>query len=244
MSSTDDAWLPPPRRLDLPPEEVDVWRFSLEQPADVVAALAELLDADERVRAERFAFERVRRQFIVGRGMLRRVLARYLDVDPRDVRFHYGNHGKPRLPESGVAFNLTHSEGRALLGVTGAGEVGVDLECVRRMTDLEGIARRFFAPGEVAALTTLEESLRELAFFHCWTRKEAFIKALGDGLSYPLDQFAVTLHPAEPARLLWVHGEPDAHERWQFTHLDPWPGYVGCVALAAPGWRLRCWECE
>jgi 4'-phosphopantetheinyl transferase len=240
---SEHSWMPPPPTLELAGSDVDVWRFSLEQPAAVVDAFFQLLDADERARAERFAMERVRRQFVVGRGFLRQALARYLQVDPRSVRFAYGNFGKPLLAEeAGLAFNLTHSDERALLGVTRAGELGVDLERVRAMQDLEGIARRFFAPGEVAVLRAVETALRELAFFHCWTRKEAFIKALGEGLSRPLDQFEVTLRPGEPARLLWVQDDPREHERWQFTHLDPWPGYVGCVALAARGWRTRCWE--
>lgn len=235
-------WALPPSVLELADEAVDVWRFSLDQPASVTDALYEFLNADERARTERFAMERVRRQFVIGRGFLRQTLARYLDIDPRAVRFDYGNHGKPQLADGRLSFNLTHSENRALLGLTRTGELGVDLERIRSMQDLEGIARRFFAPGEVAVLTAVEAALRELAFFHCWTRKEAFIKALGEGLSRPLDQFEVTLRPGEPARLLWVHNEPDEHERWQFTHLDPWPGYVGCVARAARDWRVRCWE--
>jgi 4'-phosphopantetheinyl transferase len=238
--STD--WAMPPAALELSEEVVDVWRFSLEQPPAVVDALYDLLDPDERARTERFAMERVRRQFVVGRGCLRQILARYLHRDPRDLRFDYGNYGKPQLATGGLAFNLTHSDSRALLGVTRGGELGVDLERIRSMQDLEGIARRFFAPGEVAVLTAVDAALRELAFFHCWTRKEAFIKALGEGLSRPLDQFEVTLRPGEPARLLWVHNEPREHARWQFTHLDPWPGYVGCVARAARDWRIRCWD--
>lgn len=239
---SEQTWSPPPSDLELIGADVDVWRFSLEQPADVIAELYELLNAEERARAARFAMDWLQRHFIVGRGILRQTLARYLHVDPRAVRFAYGNFGKPQLPEAGVAFNLTHSGGRALLGVTRAGELGVDLEQVRKMQDLEGIARRFFAPGEVAVLTAVDASWRERAFFHCWTRKEAFIKALGEGLSRPLDQFEVTLRPGDPAQLLWVQDEPTEHERWQFTHLDPWPGYVGCVALAARGWTTRCWE--
>lgn len=242
MSLSSHAWHSPPGTLDLSGDAVDVWRFSLDQPAETLNELFSLLDAEERERADRFALERVRRQFVVGRGFVRQTLARYLHTDPRAIRFTYGNFGKPLLHERGLAFNLTHSDGRALLGITPSGELGVDLERIRRMEDLEGIARRFFAPGEVSVLTSVSLELRERAFFHCWTRKEAFIKALGEGLSRPLDQFEVTLRPGEPAQLLWVLDDPDEHHRWQFAHLDPWPGYVGCIARAARGWSMRCWE--
>jgi 4'-phosphopantetheinyl transferase len=235
-------WTAAPDPLPLPKGEVHVWRLALEQPAARIEELHQLLDPGERARAERFLLERVRRQFIVGRGFLRLTLGRYLGCDPASLRFAYGNHGKPMLEGGDVHFNLTHSQERALLGVTRVGELGVDLERARSLQDLEGIARRFFAPREVDTLLALAVQERELAFFNCWTRKEAFIKAVGEGLARALDQFEVSLQPREPARLLWVAEDEAEPGRWALEHLEPWPGYVGCVALPARGWRLRCWH--
>jgi 4'-phosphopantetheinyl transferase len=235
-------WQAPPDRPELGAGEIHVWRFSLEQPQDRVDDFFGMLSPEERARAERGLLERVRRQAIVGRGFLRRTIARYLDRDPSSLSFTFNNYGKPALPESGLSFNLTHSDGRGLLAVTRIGELGVDLERVRPMQDLEAIARRFFAPGEVEVLVSVEESLRELAFFQCWTRKEAFIKALGEGLARPLDQFEVSLRPGEPARLVWVKDAENEPAGWRFHHLTPWPEYVGCVAIPAQDWVIRSWE--
>jgi 4'-phosphopantetheinyl transferase len=242
MAVESTSWHPAPECVELLDDEVHVWRLSLEQPADRMDQLFQLLDPAEQARAERFLLERVRRQFVVGRGFLRLTLGRYLGRDPRSLRFTYGNYGKPTLEGAEVHFNLSHSEERALLGITRVGELGVDLERARKLEDLEGIARRFFAPREVDTLLTVPAEARELAFFNCWTRKEAFIKAVGEGLARALDQFEVSLQPGASPELLWVAEDEQEPARWGLEHLEPWPGYVGCVALPARGWRLRCWH--
>jgi len=229
--------------LTLAQGEVHVWRFGLEPPDDCVQRLWTTLAVEERDRAARFHFERHRRRFVAGRGFLRAVLGRYLHQQPQRLRFRYGMHGKPAVEAAGdVHFNLSHSGDAALLGVTRGREIGVDLERVRPRDHLEELAQRFFAPGEVTALATVGAAEKELAFFSCWTRKEAFLKAGGEGLARPLDQFTVSLRPDEPAHLLAVEGDPEEASRWSLRTLTPWPGFVACLALRDHDWNLRCWD--
>jgi len=154
---------------------------------------------DERQRAERFRFERDRRRFIVAHGVLRDILGRYLKCSPAQVSFSYNQYGKPALAQEseaiGLRFNMSHSHEVALYALTRAREVGVDVELLREDFASLEIAERFFSRSEVALLNSLAPELRTDGFFNCWTRKEAYIKALGEGLSHPLDRFAVSLAP-------------------------------------------------
>ncbi|MGH7173493.1 MAG: 4'-phosphopantetheinyl transferase family protein [Gemmataceae bacterium] len=226
-------------------EEVHVWRIALEVRDALLARLRETLADDEQRRAERFHFEKDRRHFIAGRGALRALLACYMAQSPEEVRFAYSNYGKPRLADelaaSDLRFNLTHSHGLALLAVTRGRDIGVDVEHLRDMErDGEPLAERFFSPCESAALRSLPQELRREAFFHCWTRKEAYIKANGKGLSLPLDQFDVSLRPGEAAALLATRHDPDEVRRWSMWSLLPAEGYVGAVAVEGHSWRLWC----
>jgi len=236
-------WSAAPPTFAAAAEEVHAWRFRLDPPDDSVKRLEVTLADDERARAQRFYFERHRRRFIVGRGTLRAILGRYLHQKPESLRFGYGMHGKPAVEGSGdLHFNLSHSAEAGLLGVARGREIGVDLEQVRPREHLDELAQRFFAPSEVTDLEAVEAAAREQAFFNCWTRKEAFLKAGGEGLARPLDQFSVTLRPGEPARLLAVAGDPEEAARWALRTLTPWPGFVACVARRDHGWILRCWD--
>ncbi|MFN4259646.1 MAG: 4'-phosphopantetheinyl transferase family protein [Gemmataceae bacterium] len=229
------CWPEPP---PLTPGVVQVWSAAQDGYADWRAWLP-LLTAEERRKAERFHFERDRRRFAVCRGLLRVLLSRYLDMPPTAIALTYGNHGKPALACQRVRFNVSHSHGWALLAFTLDREIGVDLEKLRPLRNAEGLARRFFAPREAAVLLGLPEAERLAAFFRCWTRKEAYIKAIGTGLACPLDQFAVTLAPGEPAQLLWVANRADEVARWSMTHLDPAPGFVAALIAEGHDWR---WE--
>jgi 4'-phosphopantetheinyl transferase len=226
--------------------EVHVWSAPLDPPEEAVRLYGALLAPDERARAERFRFERDRRRFTVARGVLRSMLGRYLELDPRRVEFLYESHGKPALAGeaagAGLRFNVSHSGEMALYAVSGGRELGVDVEEVRSMEDGLDIAERFFSASEVAAFRALPAELRDDAFFNCWTRKEAFIKAVGEGLSFPLHVFDVSLAPGEPARLL-ASRDPDQAERWSLRGLpDPAPGYRAAVVVEGEGWSLRCWR--
>lgn len=230
---------------DPQPESV-VWArcFRLHADEAEVAGLSALLAPDERARAGRFYFARHRRQFIVARGGLRRTLGEQLGVAPERLVFAYGPQGKPELAwpaRSGMAFNLSHAGERALLAWTRAGEIGVDIECLRPVTP--GLAERFFAPEEAAALAALPAAEQTAAFFRCWTRKEAYLKALGSGLARPLDGFVVSLAPGQPAELLAVRGDPEEARHWRLEHLDPAPGYCAAIAMRRTAWDLQ-WGIE
>lgn len=233
-------WFPPPPRYDLPPDEVHVWFARLERP---VEALRGLLAADEQARAARFYFEKDRRHYVAARGILRQLIGRYLAVAPQQAAFAYAEKGKPYLADNpDFGFNVAHSHGAALLAFGRRRALGVDLELVRPLEDGERIARRFFSAWEVAQYTAVSPAKRPQAFFNCWTRKEAYIKAIGDGLSCPLDSFDVTLTPGEPARLLRVGGSETAAARWQLESLTPAAGFVGAVMADGAPWRLRCFH--
>jgi 4'-phosphopantetheinyl transferase len=239
-------WRLPPETFILGSDEVHVWRATLDQPPSQIESFRHTLAADEHARAERFYFQRDREHFIVARGVLRSLLGCYLNKAPECLSFRYSSYGKPALAgESGgntVRFNLSHSHRVALYAVTRGREVGIDLERIRFDLDVEQIAERFFSRWEIATLLTLPPEVQRQAFFLCWTRKEAYIKARGEGLSLPLDQFDVSLIPGEPAALLSTHQGSHEALRWSLQELTPAPGYVAALAVEGRGWRLACWQ--
>jgi 4'-phosphopantetheinyl transferase len=196
--------------------------------------LRPLLSPDELTRAARFYFDRDRHRFIVCRALLRTLLADALDSHPAALKFAYGHAGKPHLTGGLLHFNVSHGQDHALLAFTTAGEIGVDVEVSRRFSELDDIAERFFSPPEVAALHALPEDEQSDAFFRCWTRKEAYIKARGDGLGWPLDRFAVSLTAADPARLLWVADAADDVAHWSMHDIPLPDGARGAVAVRRP----------
>lgn len=241
----DDKWGAPPQELALPAGEVHVWRANLDRPAGEMARLAERLAPEEEERAGRFYFERDEKRFVAGRGLLRTLLGRYLDMAPGAIQFQYGPQGKPALAagcgDGSLAFNLSHSHDMALYAFARRRAVGVDVEQVRPLAEAVNIARRFFSPQEVAAMQAAPAAQREMVFFEIWTRKEAYIKALGEGLSRPLRGFSVALGE-ERAPLRYVEGDAAEAARWRLAPLFPGPGYVAAVAVEGDGWRLRCWQ--
>lgn len=225
---------------------VHVWRASLAQPSAVQQQLAALLSADERDRAARFHFARDRRRFTAGRGILRLLVARYLAIDPAHVLFEYGRHGKPALAAvqraGDLRFNLAHSGECALLAFARGREVGVDVEQPRPVDNMAQVVARTFSGAEQAALRALPDSAQQQAFFTCWTRKEAYIKARGTGLALPLDSFDVALDPQAPARLLATRDEPGAAQQWTLCALAPGAGLVAALGVEGSDWRLACWQ--
>lgn len=242
------SWPCQPPKLSIDSNEVHVWRATLEECPRSIDRYLHTLAVDEQTKAERFYFQRDRERFIVAHGILRAILGLYLNRPPRCVSFCYGDHGKPALSmNSGgdsLNFNMSHSHGIALYAVAKSRQVGVDLEFLRDDLEVQQIAERFFSPGEISGLRALPAGLRRHAFFLCWTRKEAYIKARGEGLSLPLDQFDVSLTPGKPAVLL--NTRPDSAEalRWSLQELTPGPGYVAAIAAEGGGWSLSCWQAE
>jgi 4'-phosphopantetheinyl transferase len=219
--------------------EVHLWVASTALGPEEAERARALLDEAERERADRFYFERDRLRFTAARAILRVLLARYLGgaCAARDVRFGYGPRGKPQLGEpgqraSGVRFNLAHSHEVAVYGFTRNREIGVDVEHARPLPDLDSIACRFFCAGEREALEAIPAGeARMAAFYRCWTRKEAFVKLLGDGLSYPLDRFRVSLEERGGSLLEWVEGVDDVGARWEVGAFEVARGYAGAFAV-------------
>lgn len=202
---------------------------------ETVRSLAARLSDAERQRAERFALDRDCRRFIVARGRLRQLLAARLALPPESVELVYGPRGKPALAShfagSGWRFNVSHSGEVAAYAFARGREVGIDVEAVRTLRDSDSIAARFFSRQENAAYRALDPCEKDVGFFNCWTRKEAFIKALGDGLYHPLDRFDVSLAPAEPARILRVEGTSGDECGWRLESFFPAAGFVGAVVI-------------
>jgi 4'-phosphopantetheinyl transferase len=224
--------------------EVHLWAVSLEASPEREMVLRRLLTREEAARADRFHFDRHRRRFIVRRGVLRLLLAAYLGDDPARVRFGEGEKGKPYVPQDAVVpleqlyFNLSDSKDLAVYAFTRGAELGVDVEILRPMPDALQIAERFFSAEERECLRRVPPEATARAFFNCWTRKEAYIKAIGEGLSEPLDRFSVTLLPDEPARFVHLGGDRERAAAWTLHHLVPEDGAVGALALEGEGWRI------
>lgn len=235
------AWTAPPQELRLQENEIHLWRATLDCEAAALRRFEGTLAPEEKARAAKFVFPRDRDHFIAARGILRELLGNYLGRDPQSVDFAYGAQGKPRLggPDSGrpVRFNLSHSHGLAVYALTLEREVGVDLEPIRPDFATHDIAERFFSVEEVAELQALPQALRPEGFFLCWTRKEAYIKARGEGLGIPLDSFRVSLTPGEREILTSADSG-----RWTLRAFQPAEGFAGAVVAEGSGWQLRPWQ--
>ena len=223
-------------------DEVHVWTAALDDAHWDVTALGHTLSSDERRRSEALRCSRQRRRFVVGRGLLRRLLARYTGVGPRDLAFAYGGAGKPELAGtvgwSDLRFNVSHSQGVALYGLMRGRRIGVDVEVRRHLADLGEVARSCCSEREVAMLEGLPPAWRQVAFYWAWTRKEAVLKALGTGLSIAPDRVEVTLLPHEPAAVLAVDGDRSAAAGWSLFDVALGRTWTATVAVDANGARL------
>jgi len=228
--------------LPLPNNEVHVWQAQVDSESLRECEILGALSPDERSRAERFHFRRDRDLYVVGRSMMRTLLGGYLGCQPREIRFCYSAHGKPELPtdsHTDLQFNLSHSQELALFAITRGRKIGVDIEFMRSSTVEGKLAERVFSSGELAAFNALPNELKQRGFFNGWTRKEAFIKAVGGGLSLSLDRFDVSLHPAQPAKLLAIRSDPGELQRWSLRDLELSDGYAGAIVVESQDWLLR-----
>lgn len=245
---TDLSWSPPPRCLTLPDEGVHVWLWALDLSADVAQRLLGSLAKDEIARAGRFHRETDRMRFIVGRGLLKVLLARYLNVRPGDIRFQSNRWGKPYLPPashpSAPLFNFSHSHGLALCALSRDRMVGVDIELVRPSVAYADIAERFFSIREIEALAAQPEPMRRRAFFSCWTQKEAFVKALGQGLTIPLNRFDVSVGSPVPTSVTSEGWSFTETTRWSLRELNLGADYVGAIAVEGEIPQVQCWTWE
>ncbi|HYO50388.1 MAG TPA: 4'-phosphopantetheinyl transferase superfamily protein [Chloroflexia bacterium] len=234
-------WPAPPPVVSLDYGEVHVWRAELDLPGGQVNGLRRYLAGDELEKAAKFYFEKDRARYTVAHGLLRLILSRYTHREPGGLDFCLTPYGKPALAGEPLRFNLSHSHGLALVAVTRHQEIGVDLEWIRDNLEVEQIACRFFSPREAAMLRELPAPLRNEAFFRCWTLKEAYIKALGKGLSLPLDRFTVSFAPNAAKPLLEIDSDAEGFSHCDLALLAPGPGYVAAVAVEGEISRLNCW---
>ena len=221
------------------PGVIRIWRVVLD--ALPWQRCEDVLSPDERERAGRYQFDNDRRRFTMTRSILRFLLSNYLETTPERVAFKYGKHGKPSLaePGTGIRFNVSHSGELALIAVAHGREVGVDIEFLRPMVDQEQLLAANFSSRELAEFRSLPRVWQQAAFFAGWTRKEAYLKARGGGLSIPLDSFAVSLGPHEPASLLEVRNDPLEPSRWGMANLPVAPGYAGALVAEGGDWRVE-----
>ncbi len=226
----------------LAPTEVHVWCASLDQPPIPCDELAEWLSPDERAHACRLRTEQSRNRYITSRGLLRVLIGGYLRVEPAGVQISYGPYGKPNIDSARGApllqFNLSHSEGLVLYAFASRWRVGVDVERIQPISDLDTIIERFFSHRDAAQMRALPAGPRLDAFFTAWTRKEAYLKALGEGLARPLQGLEVSIMPGEPAQLLCVDGDHNETGRWRVEELRPAADYTAALVVETLDWDL------
>jgi 4'-phosphopantetheinyl transferase len=238
-----ENWSRPVEDVQLQQHQVDIWRVLLDPSAGSVTYFESTLSADESGRAARFHFEADRKRFILAHGCLRGILARYLRCEPRQVGFSVGEFGKPVLaPQRELEFNLSHSGDVALIAVARRHSVGIDVERIRPKMEVENIAGRFFSPAEFSDLMALPPDQREAGFFNAWTRKEAYIKAHGLGLSLPLDSFDVSLGPGEPTALRATRPDAMEADHWTLVSIEVASGYAGALAIRGQGLEFKYWD--
>jgi 4'-phosphopantetheinyl transferase len=242
----EDIWVLPPDTPKFQSDDVHVWLVRLGREATRLACFYETLTSDELSRAASHHFKKDRDHFVVTRGVLRAILGCYLGVDPGLLSFCYSSSGKPSLTlEFGgdwLRFNVSHSCQLALIAVAYSRDVGVDVEWLRTEAATSDIAEHNFSRGEISRLCLLPVEKQVEGFFNCWTRKEAYIKARGEGLCMPLDKFEVSVDPGEPPRLLRTDGDACEPFRWSMRSLDAGSGYAAAVVAEGQDWRLRCWR--
>jgi Phosphopantetheinyl transferase len=219
-------------------DQIHVWRVPLNQNPTRIPELNAVLSPDERARAERFRFDKDRNQFIESRAALRLLLSQYLNISPTGLTFAKAAHGKPALANgqsnSGLRFNLSRRDGLALVAIARNREIGVDVELIQSGLPIFEIANVSFSENELAELQSLPEAQQAAGFYNCWTRKEAYVKARGEGFSFPLKEFDVSLTPGVTAELLEVRGSKTEVDRWTMQELSAGESYVAALMFESP----------
>lgn len=232
--------------------EIHVWATTLAVPAESLESFSRILSPDETDRANRFKFQQHRNRYLAGRGALRSILAKYLGADAAGLRFDYLKNGKPALTEpfanSGIHFNLAHTGDLALVAVTRLGPVGVDVESVRPIKNVDDLVARFFSPRENELFQKVPDNAKPAAFFNLWSRKEALLKATGEGITRSLSLVEVSFLPGEPARLLAIEGDEKRAAEWELRELTPANRFTGAVAVEEGTSKIesllqiKCWK--
>jgi len=245
ISESPDEWSPPPDHLHLGKGEVHVWRGIVDIPSAALQVFKDMLSGEERDRAARFRFPRHQHRFIAARGMLRSLLGRYVHLPPRDIEFGFGAQGKPFLKNrisSPLYFNISHSQKIALFAFSSESEVGIDVEGPQPRLDYQGVAQRVLSSQEQQWLQDLPAFGQKSALLTAWARKEAFVKAMGTGLTFPLRDITITILPDQPPRLVHITDPSLNGTHWSIHPLNPRVRYVAALVVAGHPHQIRLWN--
>lgn len=242
------SWLEPPENLNLTSGHIDIWRTSLDISTVKVKGYYELLDSEEKTRVNNYKSSKRSNEFIITRGVLRKTIADLFKVPPSSFQFKYTDKDKPFLKTDilGVplSFNISHSSDHALIAMGFERKLGVDIERIRNNVDFKKLARRFFSKQESEALENYPDTSIPSAFFSCWSRKEAFVKALGDGISFGLSEFTVSIHPEQSEIKLETHYDPLATDDWCINNIPAGNEYAAAICSNRPNYEIRLWQVE
>ena len=243
MSNT---WQRPPERVQLSPDCIDIWRVALDRATARLEEYRAVLSGDELERCDKFKSQQRRREFIIGRGSLRTLIGQYLALDPSSFEFAYSDHQKPYISTTAmgapVTFNLTHSHDLVLIALTLERRVGIDIEYLRPDVEFRKLSRRFFSKQESQSLEAYDDACLPAAFFACWTRKEALLKAIGAGIAFGLRDFSVSVDPLDQEVDLRTHWDQAEAARWSILNLDLERDYAAAVAVNGSNCKLRYWD--
>ena len=238
-------WQPTPDDLTLSTGHVDIWKCCVKLGDDQIGELSSLLSTEEKARAQRLKIAEKQNQFIIARGRLRQNLGKYLNLDQHAFKFEYAVHGKPYMEERWqgheISFNVSHSHNFILIAMSLDHQLGIDIEKIQHGKDHTALARRFFSKREQAELTVLPEEIKTRAFYSCWARKEAFVKAVGDGITYGLDTFDVSVHPDETKPLINIHTNSGEDITWSVFNIPMDEDYMAALAVTDNTVSVRCW---
>lgn len=234
---------PPPKELELLTNNAHIWSANLKSPPFKIEELSKILSSDEIDRANRFYFERDKNRFIITRGTLRKIISRYLNIDPKKLQFTYSDRGKPNLSTpTSISFNLSHSQDLALYAISQINLIGIDLEYIRPMPDAKNLAKRFFSPQEYNFISQLPAQQQQETFFKIWTCKEAYLKATGEGLAGGLEKVEVGLNPEKPIHFFSINGNVQEASPWYLHQFIPQPNYIAAVVVAGKNQNLSFWQ--
>ena len=233
---------PPEKQLKISANNVHIWSVNLKLLPSQIEELSTILSSDEIERANRFYFERDKNRFIIARGTLRKILSRYLNIEPKKLQLTYSARGKPYLENTSILFNLSHSQDLALYAITKVNLIGIDLEYIRPMNDAESLAKRFFSSQEYNFISQLPPQKQQETFFKLWTCKEAYLKATGDGLTGGLEKVEICLTPEKPVEFFSINGDIEEASHWYLYQFIPQANYIAAVAVAGKNKNLSFWQ--
>lgn len=225
------TWQEPITSQSLKTEEVDLWKISKYAHENKLESYWAVLNKEEKEKALRFRFTKDRNCAIIARGILRHLISTYIELKPEHINFKFGKNGKPFIDKYPIKFNVSHSADSIIIAFTKSHIIGVDVECTERDLDIKSVARSFFSDIEVKRLLKLDKEMHKQAFYNCWTRKEAFIKAEGSGLSFPLKEFSVSLESTTDAELIETHWDQKEKNKWTLSAFTPAKNYIGALAV-------------